>query len=215
MSGFGRFVLPLAREGVVAGLREAPRWVLAPVPLFALQPVLLRIVRGVAHRHPDIFDRLAEHTTKRFLIDPVNLPFVFVLKPDRRFPTLRACRRGEEGVCEARISGTFLTLLDLLDRRLDGDALFFSRDLKVEGDTEAVVVLRNALDDLNDSVVEDIVRELGVFSAPVRGSLALLRRLREKAEQARGRDGSPAPEERDDASGFDTRSSVPGSLAEA
>ena len=35
----------------------------------------------------------------------------------------------------------------LLEGRVDGDALMFSRDLTIEGDVEAVLALRNAIDD--------------------------------------------------------------------
>jgi predicted lipid carrier protein YhbT len=38
-------------------------------------------------------------------------------------------------------------LVGMLDGSYDGDALFFSRDLVIEGDTSAVLALRNALDD--------------------------------------------------------------------
>jgi len=37
-------------------------------------------------------------------------------------------------------------MIELLEGRADGDALFFSRTLTVEGDMEAVVALRNAID---------------------------------------------------------------------
>jgi hypothetical protein len=38
-------------------------------------------------------------------------------------------------------------LIGLLDGAYDGDALFFSRDLVIEGDTAAVLALRNAIED--------------------------------------------------------------------
>ena len=56
-------------------------------------------------------------------------------------------------------------LFDLIDGSLDGDALFFSRKLRVTGDTEAVVALRNALDDVDGGVVESITRAFGPLAA--------------------------------------------------
>lgn len=52
---------------------------------------------------------------------------------------------------------------------------FFSRDLIVEGDTEAVVCLRNALDDLDGSITDDVAR---FFGPPGRAGLSCLRRIR-------------------------------------
>lgn len=54
-----------------------------------------------------------------------------------------------------------MTLLGMIDGRYDGDALFFTRDLCVEGDTEAVVCLRNALDDVDGSIADDVASFFG------------------------------------------------------
>ena len=156
-------------------LKDLPFFLLAPLPLFPLQPVLQRLVGSVARRRPEFFERLGHHKDKRYLITPTNLPFDFLLCPNPAKPTLKACRRAHRPAYDARISGTFLTLLDMVDGRLDGDALFFSRDLVIEGDVEAVVVLRNALDDLEGSVADDIARP---FGAPAKAALAALRRIR-------------------------------------
>ncbi len=51
-----------------------------------------------------------------------------------------------------------LVLIGLLDGTYDGDALFFTRDLVIEGDTAAVLALRNAIEDAN----LDPARILGV-----------------------------------------------------
>lgn len=117
---------------------------------------------------PELFERLGPHGTKRFLIDPVNLPFAVLLQPDPKNIFLRAVRRRKPGYYDARIAGTFLTLLAMVDGWLDGDALFFSRDLQVKGDTEAVVSLRNALEDLDGSIADDVAAVFGPAGRPVR-----------------------------------------------
>ena len=155
-----------------------PRSLLAPLPLFTLQPLLQRLIRHIIRQRPEMFARIGVHAKKLFLIDPLNLPFVFLLQPDSLRPRLRARRRDDPVAPDARIAGTFLTLLDLVDGRLDGDALFFSRDLVVEGDTEAVVCLRNALDDLEGSIADDIAT---CFGLPGRVALFALRRIRRPA----------------------------------
>ena len=172
-----------AESAVTAKYRfqNLPRRVLAPLPLPLLQPLLRRIVTKVARRRPELFARLGPHKSKHYLIDPLNMPFVFLLSPDPENPRLCACRRSQTVAHDARIAGTFLTLLDMVDGRLDGDALFFTRDLVVEGDTEAVVVLRNALDDLEGSIADDIA---AAFGFPARMTLAALRRMREHKHAA-------------------------------
>ena len=145
------------------------------MPLPLLQPLLKNIVRHIARNRPELFSRLGPHQRKTFLIDPVNLPFVFLLMPDSGNPLLQARRRRENLSYDARIAGTFLTLLNMIDGGLDGDALFFTRDLMIDGDTEAVVVLRNALDDLEGSIVDDVAHQLGPLG---KAAIAALRRIR-------------------------------------
>ena len=65
--------------------------------------------------------------------------------------------------------------MGLVDGSYDGDALFFSRDLTVEGDIDAVVTLRNALDDLDTTLVQDIVAASGPLRGPLEAVLRLLR----------------------------------------
>lgn len=151
------------------------RPLLAPVPLFIIQPILSKIVRRISQNRPELFNRIGPHKDKLFLIDPTNLHFVFVLKAHPEHSFLKAYRRRKAPDTEARISGTVLTLMDMVDGGLDGDALFFTRALSVEGDTEAVVCLRNALDDLEGSIIEDVA---DLFGPVGRRSLNILRRTR-------------------------------------
>ncbi|HPQ50149.1 MAG TPA: SCP2 sterol-binding domain-containing protein [Alphaproteobacteria bacterium] len=142
---------------------------------FITQLFLGKIVRYISQTRPDIFNRMEAHTDKVFLIDPVNLPLVLILKPQKENPSLTACPRHKILKYDARISGTFLTLLKMIDGQLDGDALFFTRDLTIEGDTEAVVCLRNALDDVDGSVVEDVATLFPLLGTP---TLSFLRNIK-------------------------------------
>lgn len=165
---------PSIRPPAPSGAEALARLAVAPVPLFLLQPVLGRIVRRIARLRPEIFGRIGPHVKKCFIIDPVNMPFVLVLHPDPASPRLRAARRRAAPAPDARIAGNFLTLLAVADGRLDGDALFFTRELVVEGDTEAAVCLRHALDDLEGSIADDVA---DMFGPPGRVVLGLLRRV--------------------------------------
>lgn len=166
---------PAANIGMSTLPRPLAHVVPAFLPLLLLQPILGRIVRNIARQRPELFSRIGLHKTKIFLIDPVNMPFAFMLYPNPERPRLKAIRRNTNTKYHARIAGSFLTLFDMVDGRLDGDALFFTRDLIVEGDTEATVCLRNALDDLEGSIADDIA---AIFGSPGRVALKTMRRVR-------------------------------------
>lgn len=138
-----------------------------------LQPILSRIVRRIAARHPSLFARLGSHQATDFLIDPVDLPFMLHLRPDPQALVFRAVARDAAPKAGAVIRGRFILLLELLDSAEDGDAAFFSRGLEVTGSTEAVVRLRNALDDVDGSIAQDTA---AMFGLPGRAILAQLRR---------------------------------------
>ena len=121
---------------------------------------------------PSLFARLGEQANKTFLIDPTDLPFVFRLQPHLEAPTLEAVRREDAGLWDARIGGPLAALLGLVHGAYDGDALFFSRDLVIEGDVEAVLALRNAIDDAEIDLASEAAALFGPFgllaSAPAR-----------------------------------------------
>ena len=138
-----------------------------------VQPLLSRIVRRIAECHPSLFTRLGSHKATDFVIDPLELPFVLHLRPDPDMLVFRAVPRDAIFQPGALIRGKFLLLLELIDAEEDGDAVFFSRDLEVFGNTEAVVRLRNALDDVDGSIAEDTANMFGALGRVI---LARLRR---------------------------------------
>lgn len=131
-----------------------------PIPVFALQVFLSRCIQTVAKNNPRIFARLGTHAQKCFLIMPTDMPFVLFLRANPQKPELLVRRTASEA-WDAKISGRFMNLLKLVEARMDGDALFFSRELVIEGDTEAVVALRNALDDMDSTVINEAAKAFG------------------------------------------------------
>ena len=162
---------------------------LQPLPLAPLQLPLALMLRSVVARHPHIFERLGEHAFKRFGLEPTDLPFAFVLAPNPRTPGLTAVRRLPAGI-PIRIAGPLLGLMGLIDGSYDGDALFFPRDLVVEGDVEAVLALRNAIDDAGVDLVADAAAVLGPL-APLGERLLGGAFLQLKAVAAAAKPGEP------------------------
>ncbi len=54
-----------------------------------------------------------------------------------------------------------MALIDLAEGRMDADALFFSREITIEGDMEAVLALRNALDAEGLDLMAEAFRPFG------------------------------------------------------
>ena len=129
-------------------------------PLWLVERVARTIFSGVLKAHPDLFERLGDYRQTRYCFSPSDLPLHFRVVPAAQ--TL-AVSRGEPPLADARIEGPIALLLGLLEGRCDADALFFSRDLSVTGDMEAMLALRNALD---DSAI-DLPRELGALAGPL------------------------------------------------
>lgn len=133
----------------------------APLPLTPLSLLVERVAQGVAERHPGLFERLGPYADRAFLIDPVDLPMGFLMRPAPTGLRLKAVRRGDRTGHDCRIAGPLAALLGMIHGAYDGDALFFSRDIVMEGDTEAAVALRNALDDAELDLFAEAAETLG------------------------------------------------------
>lgn len=150
---------------------------LRPLPLAPLQLLLDAALAAMRRRHPAVFAKMAEAGEPSFLIDPVDLPFAFRLAFGKGAPRLAAIRAKQDAGVTATVRGPFQLLLTLLEGRIDGDALFFSRELIVEGDTEAVLALRNAVDGAGIELVRDLPAALGPLARPAGRALGLAQRL--------------------------------------
>ena len=165
----GRSVLPVQTPPMnetaeIASVPLAARLLLAAMPLAPLAFVLQKVVESVARRQPSLFVRLDRYSEKAFLVDPTDLPFVFRLLPRAIQPTIETLRRHDESVWDVRIAGPVGALVAMIQGAVDGDALFFSRTIIVEGDTEAVLALRNALDDAEIDLIAETAIALGIAS---------------------------------------------------
>ncbi|MDE2184617.1 MAG: SCP2 sterol-binding domain-containing protein [Alphaproteobacteria bacterium] len=116
------------------------------LPLFPLELAVRRLFANVMEARPSIVGRLGEHGGCRFAVDPLDCPFAFVITPRDEHSPIRVVRDHSTAACDARIAAPLLMLLGMLDGTYDGDALFFSRDLVIDGDTGAVLALRNAIE---------------------------------------------------------------------
>ena len=144
--------------------------VLIPLPL--TEAVANLAYQRVLSKHPTLFERLEEFRGRSYGFVPTDLPVAFVARPDEgRIGVRRKPMPDSVDVC---VEAPFGTLLQLLQGEADGDALFFSRDIRVEGDMEALLALRNSLDDARVDLVRDLLGDDSPLAAMVR---ALMRHL--------------------------------------
>ncbi|MDR7030836.1 putative lipid carrier protein YhbT [Rhizobium rosettiformans] len=111
-----------------------------------------------------MFERLGTYKSSRFSFAPTDLPLIFLIEPD--LPRLKVVRQGETFTADAGVEAPLVMLLALLEGRCDADALFFSRDLRVIGDMEAMLAMRSALDDCDIDLPRDLAR-IGGPAAPI------------------------------------------------
>lgn len=116
------------------GLNRLPR------PL--IDRLLARLTRALGTRHPALTNRLAGLDPFVVAVYATDLDFDLEMCWDGTSLTLARSTHA----AGARVSGPAALLLELVAGRVDGDALFFSGQLTVEGRTDLVVGLRNALD---------------------------------------------------------------------
>lgn len=174
---------------------------LRPVRPTLLQPVFDAMLRVIRNRHPDILERMEPFADSVVCIDPVDLPFVILFEPHPADPRLVVRRAVDPAEVSATIRGPLETLIALAEGKVDGDALFFSRQLVIEGDTEVVVALRNAIDGAGIDLVEDLTSAMGPFARPARrmagAALGLVASLRANVETLRQAMIAPALRDRD------------------
>jgi O2-independent ubiquinone biosynthesis accessory factor UbiT len=158
-----RFENGLGRLALEAALRCGPR---------LSGPPLRRLLDNLSARHPRAFDALRDLRPATVAIIPADHRAVLLLRVGPSFSVAVTDQATAAGA-DARISGPLEALVDLLEGRIDGDALFFNRILRISGDTALVVALRNAFDgeDL------DLVAEAASAFAPLDRGLPHLRRL--------------------------------------
>ncbi len=147
----------------------------------APERVLTAAVRGVAGRRPEVFERLGEARRADFVIAPSDFPVAFRLRPDGAAGEVRVVRRDDPEPCAARITGPLVLLLSLLDGSADADAAFFSRRVRIEGDTDATVALHNTLEAAEISLADLLGVRSPLREPLTRGAGAMLAVLRRRA----------------------------------
>ena len=175
-----RTVMPPDHRVSVTLARAAMRAL--PPPVVARGGALL--LRRLGRVHPRLFADLARLAPASVGVAPTDLPHRFRLEIGGGRPPRLALAQAADLPPDAAIEGSLESLIDLLEGRIDGDALFFSRAITVTGDSAAVVGLRNTLDRYPIDVLEAATGLLGPLAGPAR---RIGQRLERLGEGLRGR----------------------------
>ncbi len=138
---------------IVSGLR------LLPDPLHA--DLLSRIVNHLL-RGQDIAERLDYLEGKVICLALTDTGNRFYLRLRNR----RLARCSSHVGWDVRISGTLEGFWRLASRDEDPDTLFFNRDLRLEGDTDAALYLKNLLDAVEFDLDRHVEEVAGTWLAP-------------------------------------------------
>jgi predicted lipid carrier protein YhbT len=148
-------------------------WLVKVVPLPAIQAAANKAFGAVLDHHPRLLERMGPHAKRTFAFVPTDLPWGFLITPGAR--QLVVFRRGARVIADATISAPIVLLLALLEGKADGDAAFFARGIEVAGDMEAMLAVRNALDDAAIELPKELAPKSGLLRRPLEAGLERLR----------------------------------------
>lgn len=152
----------------------------AHLPLAPLQALLSSLSCRIRRQHPGIIERLGPHAEAVIAIAPSDVPLLFRVQAAADPPVL-VLRPRATVAAQARITAPLAALFSMLEGKLDGDAMFFARDITIEGDTSAILALRNALDAAEIDLSHEASGLLGPFAPlaepPMRAARPVVARL--------------------------------------
>lgn len=137
-----------------------------PKPL--VQVAINQLTKKFQQMHGGVISRMNEFAPARIILNPVDMPFVFFVEFQKdNFSILLLDEDSYVGEDITTISATFAFFLNMLEGDKDGDALFFSRQLTLTGDTTVIVALRNILEAESININKDINAQFGFFAPMV------------------------------------------------
>ena len=140
-------------------------------------PVLARLVsllmHGMRRRHPKLVSNFGRPDPAVVHVTPTDLRHRFAIEFGGGRMDVRVLPGADASPADAAIRGSLTTLIDLLEGRIDGDSMFFSRDIEITGSTTVIVALRNTLDREEILLRDDIAALFGPLERPARRAARL------------------------------------------
>lgn len=149
---------------------------LATLPQPVVGALVRRLTRTLPRKQPTLARRLSELDGKRLLIVPDELTYAFLISFPSGEVRIELVDPAEAPETEAQMRGPLRLFYDLVRGGRDGDALFFSRELSVNGDMAVAVTLRNAMDGAGVDLFSEFLQMPGPLGPVLRGAGALVDR---------------------------------------
>lgn len=130
------------------------------------------VVKRMERRHPKLFINMGRLDPALVHLEPTDLPHRFGLRMGQGQVAFYVVQDEVEQP-DARVAGSLEALIDMLEGREDGDALFFSRDIQVTGNTTIIVGLRNTLDREEINLYDEVISLCGPFAGAAGVALSL------------------------------------------
>lgn len=139
---------------------------LSALPPAPLEAVVQRLATRLSARHPEMLERTADVGAARLLLVATDLPWQALVTLRADGAEVRLLRKAGAPIpaADATVRGPVDRLVACAEGGGDGDAMFFSREIEVDGDTDVLVALRNAL----DGAELDLSGELAALTGPLR-----------------------------------------------
>jgi len=138
-----------------------------------LSLALRRIANRIYQQHPDAAERLEDISGTCFLVTITNLPFRCLITLYSQHVTVD-CNLRYSPRADVSVSGNYQALAQIFEGDADADSLFFSRDIQIQGNIEALVTLRNALDNEDIDIVSELTPLFGRFAGVAHEALQLV-----------------------------------------
>ncbi|WP_161958907.1 ubiquinone anaerobic biosynthesis accessory factor UbiT [Ferruginivarius sediminum] len=159
VAGIARRITPITPLG----------WLARPLPVWPVERVLDELARRIVRRNPTLFDRLPLTEAARLRLLPLDLPWQIVIRVAQEGVRVSVLdKQTKSPACDASIEGPLERLVASASGDGDGDAMFFAGDIRVTGDTELILAIRNALDDADVDPAGELAAMTGPFAGMAR-----------------------------------------------
>ncbi|MFO1025784.1 MAG: SCP2 sterol-binding domain-containing protein [Acetobacteraceae bacterium] len=141
---------------------------LSLIPTPVLAPMVRVLNRTLRRRHPGLVKEFGRLDPAVVYITLTDVPHRFKIAYGNGRMDVAVLTGTDPPPPDAAMRGSLATMIDLLEGRIDSDAMFFTRDLQVTGSTAVSVAVRNTLDREVIDLRDDIAAAFGPFERPAR-----------------------------------------------
>lgn len=132
------------------------------INMSVVQIIIDKVNAILLKNHPSMLARMAEYTPALIKVVPIDLPLTLLITLNKDNLTIKI-NKNNDIAADATLSSTLKIFMQMLEGKTDGDALFFSRQLIIEGNTELIVAFRNVLEAENINLQDEIVATAPFF----------------------------------------------------